>query len=96
MSAGMGTWKRIALGAVLLVAAVAAPPAARLLLKIPPQRVVHCEVVYRHHAYANVRLEGGRLISLEPGDVGLPVTCPPVGSILSKARGEWGYSIVRE
>jgi len=69
---------------------------ARLLLKIGPQRVVHCEVVYRHHPYANVRLEGGRMLSLEPGDVGIPVSCPPVGSILSKARWEWRYSIAKK
>jgi hypothetical protein len=86
-------WKRVAFGSVLLSAAAASPPIARLFLRISPQRVVQCEVVYRHHQYANVRLEDGRLVSLESGDVGLPVACPPIGSMLSKARWKWRYSI---
>jgi hypothetical protein len=89
----MRTWTKVALGLLLLASAVAAPPMARLLLEIPPQRIVSCEVVYRHHPYANVQLEGGRLLSLEPGDVGMPVVCPPVSSLLSKQRWEWDYSI---
>lgn len=85
----------IAVGAAGAVATIAfgVPILQNVLIEVPRSRVAACKAVVSHTYFLHVTLESGAKLVLQQEDVPNPAACIAPGSVLEKARGEFGYRI---